>query len=546
MSVIYQIILFLAGLGVFIKAMDMMGKSMQSLFGLTVRKKLEKLSNRPFVSALMGTGGTIALQSSTAMIVLLLSFVEIGLLTLSQSLPIVIGINVGASLIFASLLASAFNLTIIFAGITIVGVFINLLSRKTKIKAIGNIVFAFGLLFLGLYIIGLSMSFLKTLDFVNVLMTTITNPLLLILIGVCMSVLTQSSLATNAIIISLCAINGDAGLAIQSALWLSVGSRIGPTSAGIFASIGKGKTTKSVALFHLIFNLSACILFALSTLTGWTDLLISALQNPALVIVVFNIICSLGTAIVIFPLYKAFAKLLPKLIKSNNKADIYEIEEKLFLYPELCIGQFDIQFDSLFKQHIINLDNLMDFCLNPITKYANKDLENDNAIFYLNVEKVKSNILKLNLTLSEELKAKKFFYVECIGRFHSLADRIAKIINLFAEKEKDEFSEEQSTLIAKLYEKIKELSDIVYQFVHQYDDLEVNSDDATKIIQIDKEVMKLKLQLKEKIIEGYDNASQTQIFSDKISRLINQLEQLGEHYSAICFFGFESKISLHN
>ncbi|MBQ8749343.1 MAG: Na/Pi cotransporter family protein [Clostridia bacterium] len=547
MEIVYNILLFLAGLGIFIKAMDMLSKNMQSLFGFKLREKMQKLSNKYFVGSLMGMGGTVALQSSTAIIVLLISFVQIGVLSLSQSLPIVIGVNVGASLIFTSLLASAFNLTIIFASITVVGAFITLLGRSTKVKTVGNVLFAFGLLFLGLYLISVSMSFLKELDIVNNLFLTITNPILLILIGTCMSLLTQSSLATNAIIISLCATAGsDVGLAISSALWLSIGSRIGPTSAGILASIGKYKVTKLVALFHLLFNVCTMLLFALSTLTGWTMWLEEVLVNPALIIVVFNFICSFATAIILLPLVKPIGKLLPKIFKfKKNKDDIFEIDENLFKYPDLCIGQFSKQFEVLFENHTKNLKSLFNYCLDADSKVTLKHIENENLSFYNNIDKVKSNLSKLHLGLSDKQKIKMYFYLDVVGRYHSLADRTNKIISLFPNKPTYEFKAEQIELAKALCDELLKLNSVCEKVLLQLGDEDENKRVLiSQAFEIDSEITKHKLALKESIIKSYQEDKATASFTDKYSRLINQLEQMGEHYSAICFFAYDSEVEM--
>ncbi len=545
MEIFYNILLFLAGLGIFIYAMNLMSVNMQNLFGFSLRNKLQKLSNKPVVGSLMGMGGTVALQSSTAMIVLLISFVQIGVLSLAQSLPMVVGINVGASFIFISLLASAFNLSIVFASLTIVGAFINLLGKSTKIKAVGSAILAFGLLFLGLYLIGLSMDFLKSLDFVNNLFTSITNPFLLILIGVALSLLTQSSLATNAILISLCAI-GDAGvgLALSSALWISIGSRVGPTSAGILASLGKYRATKCVAMFNLIFNVCTCLLFALSTLTGWADALIAGLSNPALVIVVFNIICSFVTALIVLPFNGIFSKILPKIFKGGkSRSDIFEIDENLFSYPDMCIGQFAKQFEIMFNNHTENFNLLMQYCLNTDEKVIDiKKIESENALFYANIDKVKMNLLKLNLGLSDKQKAKMYFYIDCIGRYHSLADRTQKIISLFPKKPTKQFQSEQVVLAKSLLQNVMQLNEIIKAILSDYDDVvENNVEIVSRAFEIDEKITKGKLQLKKSIIRSYQDLGVKQNFTDKFSRLVNQLEQVGEHYSAICFFAYENE-----
>lgn len=546
METLYNILLFLAGLGVFMKAMDLMSANMQNLFGFTIRNKLQKIASKPFFATLMGTGGTIALQSSTALVVLIISFAQIGVLTLAQCLPMVVGVNVGGSLIFISLLAGGFNLSIVFASLTIIGAFVGVFAKSTKAKAIGNVIFAFGLLFLGLYLISTSMSFLKTLDFVTNLFTTLTNPLLLLLIGLCLSLVMQSSLATNAVVISLCAM-GDAGvgIAISSALWISIGSRIGPTGAGLLASIGKNKSAKSVAVFYTLFNCVTCLLFAVCTLLGLTDLLIGWLDNPALIIVVCNIVFSVLTAFVMFPLCGTLAKLLPKMYKRRkDMQDEFELDEALLAYPDSCIVQFTRQFELLFQSHTDNFKSLMVYCLEDGNEKVLdiKQIDAQNAKFYSNIEKVKTNLLKINIGLSDKQKAKIYFYIDCIGRFHSLADRTQKIISLFPKKPTKQFQKEQVACAKSLLKSVEQLNAIVAGILSaDYDDeLQTKIDVIDNALKIDEKISKGKLQLKKMLIKSYQDASVKQNFTDNFSRLINQLEQVGEHYSAICFFAYEN------
>lgn len=541
MDIFYNILLFFAGLGVFIFAIDMMGKNMQTLFGSAIRGKLQKLSNKPVLGAFMGTGGTIALQSSTAMIVLLISFVQIGVLSVIQSLPIVIGINVGASVVFVTLLASAFNLSIVFSSMALIGAFVNIFAKSTKIKAVGNVLFAFGILFLGLYLISFSMNFLKSLDFVNNFLATTTNPLILVLLGICLSLLTQSSLATNAIIISLCAgVGGDIGFAIQSALWVSVGSRIGPTGAGILASIGKYKSAKMVALFNLFFNLCSLVLFSLSTLTGWMGLLDSMVVNPVIIIVLVNIIMSSVNGLLLFFFVKPISKVLPKLfVNRRGVKDIYEIEEGFFEYPEMCMGQIGKQFESLLLAQTDNLQKLMAYCLNEDETCELKVIENNNNELYNCIDKVKLNLTKLNQGLSDNQKDKLYFYIDMIGRFHSLADRAYKIIALFPKKPTKQFTKEQISLTQSLFDEIMQLNKICKEVVCDINDgNEIALDVATNVFEIEKRVANKKLELKEMIIERYNDAISKSNITDKYSRFINQLEQIGEHYSAVCLLAF--------
>ena len=538
MEVFYNIVLFLSGLGLLVVAMDMVGKNMQSILGQSITKRLQKLSKKPVVGSVIGAGGTVALQSSTAMIVLLISFVQIGAFSIAQSLPIVIGINVGASLIFTSLLANAFNISLIFSLVTIFGAFIKILAKSSKVRAVGNVIFAFGILFLGLYLISHSMSFIKSLDFVSNLFETLTNPILLILLGVGLSLLTQSSLATNAIIISLCVTGADIGLALTSAFWISVGSRVGPTSAGILASLGKHKSTKIVALFHLLFNLFALTLFAISTLTHWT-IFLENFNNPALALVVFNIICSSVTGLVLLPFVKPLGKLLAKVFQSKKqKTDVFEMDENLYAYPELAFAQIDKQIETLFNTHTQNFNSLIKYCFDEDDTTDIKSLEKKNELFYQNIDRAKANLASLNLNVSEAQKETMYYYFDVVGRLKSLTDRMTKILKISAKKPTKQFTKEQISLAYKLVEYLNELNKISYKFIMADSTTfeGVDQEMFDEAFRIDSEIAKIKLEAKEKIIYSYQNAVSRTKYTDNYARLINQLEQIGEHYSALCFF----------
>ena len=258
-----MVITLLGGLAVFIYGMNLMSDGLQKCAGEKMRKILSILTRNPITGVLAGAMVTAVLQSSSATTVMVIGFVSAGLMNLPQAISIVLGANIGTT-ITAQLIAFSigdYAWLFVFAGFILF-----FFVKKEIVKYIGQTCFAFGLLFVGINIMGDTMKPLASSEFFVDLMLSVQDvPVLGVLIGTIMTVVVQSSSATIAVLQNLAATAGPDGVSsiigLQGALPILFGDNIGTTITAVLASIGASVTAKRTAAAHVIFNITGTLIF---------------------------------------------------------------------------------------------------------------------------------------------------------------------------------------------------------------------------------------------------------------------------------------------
>ncbi len=258
------IITCLGGLAVFIFGMNMMSDGLQKSAGDKMRNILALLTRNPIIGVLAGALATAVLQSSSATTVMVIGFVSAGLMKLPQAISVIMGANIGTT-ITAQLIAfkiGDYAWAIVFIGF----VMYFFLVRFEKVKDIGQVLFGFGLLFIGINTMGDVMKPLAELPvFVDMMQQVQDVPILGVAVGTLMTVLVQSSSATIAVLQNLASTAGPDGvtsiLGLEGAIPILFGDNIGTTITALLASIGQSINAKRTALSHVIFNLTGTLLF---------------------------------------------------------------------------------------------------------------------------------------------------------------------------------------------------------------------------------------------------------------------------------------------
>lgn len=238
----------MGGLGMFLYGMKLMSDSLTNVAGAKLRTILEKMTKNTFVGMLVGTGFTAVIQSSSAATVLVVSFVNAGLMNLYQATGIIMGANIGTT-ITGQLIA--FNLSDIAPLFILLGVIMVMFSKKPQIQKIGEIILGFGILFVGLATMSSVMSTLKDSPTIVHLLSTLTNPLLAIFIGFAITAILQSSSATVGILILLAS---QGLLQLHICFYIILGCNIGACASALIASLGGKKNAKRAAMIHFLFN----------------------------------------------------------------------------------------------------------------------------------------------------------------------------------------------------------------------------------------------------------------------------------------------------
>ena len=259
-----QIIFGLSGgLAVFIYGMNMMSECLQKAAGEKMKSILALLTKNPVLGVIAGALTTAVLQSSSATTVMAIGFVSAGLMSLPQAISIIFGANIGTTMTAQII---AFKISDYIYIIIFIGFIISFIAKSEKVKSIGQTIFAFGLLFLGIETMGDVMKPLASSPVFTDLIERVAHiPVLGVFVGTLMTLVVQSSSATIAVLQNFASQPGPDGvtsmLGLAGAIPILLGDNIGTTITALLASIGQTKDAKRTAVAHCIFNISGCLLF---------------------------------------------------------------------------------------------------------------------------------------------------------------------------------------------------------------------------------------------------------------------------------------------
>ncbi len=253
----------IGGLAIFLYGMNLMSDSLQKAAGDKMKKVLGAMTKNPLLGVLSGALVTAVLQSSSATTVMAIGFVSAGLMTLPQAISIIFGSNIGTTMT-AQLIA--FKISDYIYPIIFIGFMMSFLSKKENLKNIGTTIFAFGLLFMGIDIMGDVMKPLAASPIFLDLIGKVSHvPVLGLLVGLCMTLVVQSSSATIAVLQNFAqqVVPGTTQsiIGLAGAIPVLLGDNIGTTITAVLASLGQNRNAKRTAASHCIFNISGSLLF---------------------------------------------------------------------------------------------------------------------------------------------------------------------------------------------------------------------------------------------------------------------------------------------
>ena len=370
-SILTAILTLLAGIGVFLVACTMMSSNLESAASRRLKQLFSKTGNNKWIGVGIGTLGTAAIQSSGAVTVMVIGFVNVGIMSLTQAATIIYGANIGTT-VTAQLVAlglsgsSDISTTLIFAAFAGIGAFMMLFAKSDAWKKTGGIFTGFGMLFVGLSMMANAMDEFAALDSVKLFLASIRNPLLLVLLGTIITAIIQSSSVMTSIAITM-VVTGL--IALDQGIYLTMGSNIGSCVVAIIAGMTSGVAAKRTAMIHLLFNvlgvvLFLCVALALSLVTAgvWSFGTIFEHLFPAapqLQLAMFHTVFNITTMLVALPLTNALVNLACRIIKDqpvkdSNEQHLYFLDPQMLRTPVVAIRQLKAEVENMAKMAIEN------------------------------------------------------------------------------------------------------------------------------------------------------------------------------------------------
>ncbi|MGN0027438.1 MAG: Na/Pi cotransporter family protein [Clostridium sp.] len=520
------IIKLLGGLGLFIYGMKIMGDGLENAAGDGLKSILEKVTKNPIVAVFVGAIVTAVIQSSSATTVMVVGFVNAGLMNLAQAAGIIMGANIGTT-ITAQLVA--FKLDDIAPLFVFVGAAIIMFAKKKQKRDIGNIILGFGILFVGMGQMSGAMKPLTELPLFKEIISTVGGQWYLgIIAGAIITAVLQSSSATTGILVALATAGA---IDIRAALPIVFGCNIGTCITAMLASVGTSKTAHKAAILHLIFNLGGTILFI--------PVLISGILGEAVTIIspndvsrqianahtVFNLVNTAVMLPLTGILIKAVNLIIPGDDEDEKQGPKY-IDDRLLETPVIAAGQVAKETLRMANKAKKGLTLAIEAFEKNDEKLIQKVYDNEAIINLLN-EAITTYLVKLSKReLSDKeskIVAATFHVINDIERIGDHAENIAEL-TLQKINKKLEYSNQAMEQIKRMYEKTAEsLQAAIDSYAHN----DVNK--AKSVSEIESEVDRLQKKYRDlhvkRLYDGICNAYAGTIFLD----LVSNLERISDH-----------------
>lgn len=386
------------GLGLFLFGIRTMGDGLENAAGAKLKRMLEVLTGNRFLAVLVGFVVTAIIQSSTATTVMVVGFVNAGMMSLAQAVGVIMGANIGTTV--TSLLIAP-NFSSVAAASVLVGVILMLASKKTVVKNLGAIFTGFGLLFLGIDMMSDSMAPLRdSAGFMNFIVTVSESPLrplFGIILGIVMTAVLQSSSASVGVLQTL-AMQGLVPL--KFSVFVLFGQNIGTCLTALFSTVGAKKNSKRAAVIHLLFNLIGTGIFILiALLTPYVEWIEKLSPDPMAQIAISHIVFNIVSTVVMFPFAKALVKLSCLLVpgKDDSESEMHckFIDDRLLNTPPFAVMQVSKEVARMAKLARDNFETSAHALINRSDKDLDKVMENEEIINYLN-HHITSYLVKLN------------------------------------------------------------------------------------------------------------------------------------------------------
>ena len=430
---IFDLFTLLGGLGLFLYGMDMMGKGLESAAGNRLKTILEKLTSNRLMGVLVGTLVTCVIQSSSATTVMVVGFVNAGLMNLSQAFGVILGANIGTT-ITAQIIA--FDLSQWAPLFIIIGVVPLLFSKKQSIQSYFTIVAGFGILFFGMNTMSTSMEPLRDSQWFLSFISSFENPIMGVLVGVIFTAIIQSSSASIGILQALAA-SGVIGVSAghSAGLYLVLGANIGTCITAVLASTNGNTMAKRAAVIHVMANIIGTIWFGLliafvpipEIVASWSP------NDPARIIANFHTIFNVVNTILLLPFGGLVIKFINKIIKQNKNSDeddnrLLYLDDRIVDTPTMASISIHQELGHLADKTYRKLERALESFSKQSEDMAEKVFSEEKSINYIASEIVRFLVKLQAMTEISDTERLEIFRVhEVVSNIERIGDHAENI-----------------------------------------------------------------------------------------------------------------------
>ena len=538
-EIILAIIKLLGGVAFFLYGMNIMSSGLEKMTGGGLERALGKMTSNIFKGLALGAGITVAIQSSSALTVMLVGLVNSGVMQFQQTVSVIMGSNIGTTLtawllslvgledgnIFIQLLKpSTFAPIAAFIGILMI-----MASKKQKTKDIGMILIGFSVLMTGMYLMSDAMKPLTELDNFDQFLSVFKNPIIAVLISTAFTGIIQSSAASVGILQTL-ALSG--GVTYGMAIPIILGQNIGTCVTSLISSIGVNKNAKRVAALHISFNVIGTVIYLIAYYiidlifkASFLDASINAL-GIAIVHSVFNV----SVTLILLPFCKLLIKIAEKVVRGEEEKEEVLIDERLLATPSFALSECQ---NATSRMAEISFDTLTS-AIKLTDKYSDEgadDILVKESVLDKYEDKLGSYIVKLSgKSISDADSRRAAQLLHCIGDFERIGDHAVNIADVAKEiyEKKIDFSPTAKHEIAVLKEAILEILDITLKAFTE-DSVEY----ATQIEPLEEVIDDIIAEVRANHIMRLQKGQCTIEYGFVLADFLNNIERVSDHCSNI-------------
>lgn len=539
-TIVISVVKLLSGLGAFLIAVKIMSDTMNQLTGVGLKRMFQRMEKKKLFGVGVGIGTTALIQSSSVTTVMVIGLVNAGAMSLAQATSVIMGANIGTTVTAQlSALGTSFDFVLYITIITLIGFLWMSVAKTERWRNVSYMISGLGLIFLSLGFMTDSMAPLSKLPQVSEFLAQISNPLLLLMIGVVITVICQSSSAVTSILIAMI----GAGIYIggkdtNGVIFVILGSNIGTCFTALIATVGANTNAKRAAIIHLLFNLFGSLLFLILGIT-WKSFMADTFSkwfanSPTFQIAMFHTVFNTVCTAIFLPFTNVFVKLAKLLLpdkKQKKERKLKFIDDRFISTPSIAVQQAKNEARHIGDFIMETCDIAVQAFLQTDTDAEEKITKNLQEVALLN-QKLVAYLVKISAnsttsTHSEATISNLYYVIGDLLRVGDLSTNIAKYTRHVKNGEVS-FSQSVYPEIDSMYQKVREMYRLAIDtFVNKdFKSLPLVEKQEEEIDQIRKQLVNQHI---ERLNKGECNPASNGVFIN----LVGNIERMADHITFI-------------
>ena len=550
---IFSLFTLCGGLAFFLYGMSTMSKSLEKMAGGKLERMLKKMTSNPFKSLLLGAGITIAIQSSSAMTVMLVGLVNSGVMALGQTIGVIMGSNIGTTLTPWILSLSGLESSNIWMKmlkpesfspvVALIGMILIMASKKQRKQDIGRIMVGFSILMYGMELMSDAVSPLADMPEFGQILTAFNNPLVGVLVGTVFTGIIQSSAASVGILQAL-ALTGS--ITFGMAMPIIMGQNIGTCVTAIISSIGVSRNAKRVSAVHISFNLIGTVIFLILFYGGNMIFRFPFLNDPidAVGIALCHTIFNIATTVILLPFSRQLEKLACRMVSTETKAEQFAyLDPRLLRTPSVavseCIAMTDRMAQLAHESVLLGIQQLKEY--SPARESAILENEDKLDLYEDRLGSYLVQVSRKGISMEDARHVTRLLH--SINNFERIGDHALNLHESAQELHDKElaFSDIATGEIAVA---INALEDILGRTFRSF--LDRDGIAATRVEPLEETIDRLTEEIRLRHIERLQKGECTIQLGFVLNDLLTNIERVSDHCSNIALCVLESEAGVRD